>query len=374
MEELSVKVSFSETDGKNVAIINLPDKFQFLSSAVVNGGFTVSDTVVILQVHKNYSSEKPEEDLFEVYRKLKLKNNAIGFMTASNIKKVLTVSTKKVNNVKAISIATAGTSNAAFAGENPNTQTNDLNNKIGTINIISILNVPLQKTGLTNAVMTITEAKTAALWDHGIEATGTTSDAVAIATPIGDGYKYAGTATDVGIAIAKSVREAVFNSIRKAGDKPCPKDFLTVLGERGISIKDMWEAAKELYVPHPRWDLKVLKKMFIRSLRTLQKDINVNAMILAAALLEEAGVKNKLYGLSAEEFMKDPVHLLTDEILGMALAEYIAGTKGLFEYVRYDTNKPGIIRKLGPFLDDIVASLIGSIMSKIYSKLLEENI
>jgi phosphatidylglycerophosphatase A len=49
----------------------------------------------------------------------------------------------------------------------------------------------------------------------------------------------------------------------------------------------------------------------------------------------------------------------------------VAGTKGLFEYVRYDKKKPGILGTLGPFLDDIVASLIGSIMSRIYTELLE---
>ena len=28
-------------------------------------------------------------------------------------------------------------------------------------------------------------------------------------------------------------------------------------------------------------------------------------------------------------------------LLGIALAQYVAGTKGLFEYVRYDKKKPG---------------------------------
>ena len=54
----------------------------------------------------------------------------------------------------------------------------------------------------------------------------------------------------------------------------------------------------------------------------------------------------------------------------MALSQYIAGTN-MFEYVRYDKKKPGVLGVLGPFLDDIVASLIGGIMSRIYTELLE---
>ena len=69
--------------------------------------------------------------------------------------------------------------------------------------------------------------------------------------------------------------------------------------------------------------------------------------------------------------MEDPVHLLADELLGIALAQYIGGTKCLFEYIRYDKKKPGILSKLGPFMDDIVASLIGATMSTIYTEILE---
>jgi len=64
------------------------------------------------------------------------------------------------------------------------------------------------------------------------------------------------------------------------------------------------------------------------------------------------------------------MHLVADEMLGMALVEYLAGTRGLFEYTRYDKKKPGVLKELGPFLDDIVGALIGGTMSKIYTDLL----
>lgn len=373
MKDLLVKVKFTKVEGKNVAIINLPKKFQILSSAVLGGGFSFSNNIIILQVPHSYNNKLPEEDLLKIYQKLRLDNDTIGFMTAADIKKVLTISTESVDKIKAISIATAGVINAVIAGDSIQKENNCLNNKIGTINIISVLNVSLQKTGLANAIITMTEGKTAAMFNLNIDATGTTTDAVAIATPIGNDYKYAGTATDIGVAIAKSVKKAVSTSIIKAGENPYSKGFLKILVEKGIGIDEMWEAAKELYIPNLNWNIKTLKKKFTESLNILQKDINVNAIVLAAILLEEMGQKNKLFGLDANGFKKDPVHLLADEMLGITLAEYIAGTKGLFEYYRYDRKKPGILGKLGPFLDDIVASLIGSIMSLIYTKLLEES-
>jgi alpha-ribazole phosphatase CobZ len=62
----------------------------------------------------------------------------------------------------------------------------------------------------------------------------------------------------------------------------------------------------------------------------------------------------------------DPVCLVADELLGIDIAEYIAGSRGVFEFVRYDKAKPGVLGKLPPFLDDVVGGLIAGIMSKIY--------
>ncbi|MHA1363307.1 MAG: phosphatidylglycerophosphatase A [Candidatus Freyarchaeota archaeon] len=80
------------------------------------------------------------------------------------------------------------------------------------------------------------------------------------------------------------------------------------------------------------------------------------------------GSSGGIHGLSVNDFNKDAVHILADELIGMAIAEYISGTRGLFNYVRYDRKKPGILASLGPFLDDVVASLVGGVMSSIYSK------
>jgi phosphatidylglycerophosphatase A len=51
--------------------------------------------------------------------------------------------------------------------------------------------------------------------------------------------------------------------------------------------------------------------------------------------------------------------LEADEVLGLGIAAYIGGYKGVFDYVRYDKAKPGILGKLGPFMDDVIGGLIG---------------
>jgi alpha-ribazole phosphatase CobZ len=287
---------------------------------------------------------------------------------------VLTVKHDELNGKRAIVVATAGVTNAVYAGERLPQEIIDLLPKhvAGTINIIVVLDRAVQDCGLAGGFITATEAKSAALKDMRVKGTGTTSDAVAIACPLGNGDKYCGPATDAGMVMARTVREAVAESIRRwNGNGSKARDFGYRLDELGVGPEEMWEAAVALYYPDPSWEVERIKAMFMRHLTVLRKDINVNAMIYAAINMEEMGNRNEMFGLDDDRFREDPVHLVADELLGIALAEYIAGTKGLFEYVRYDKKKPGILGSLGPFLDDIVASLIGSIMSRIYTELLE---
>jgi adenosylcobinamide hydrolase len=373
--DFDVKVEIKDYKGKPVAIVRLPGRFRVLSSTIMGGGYTEADTLFIYEVPLGYDNGRPEEDLEKVCQEFDLGPGCIGFMTAADVRRVLTITREEINGKRAITVATAGVTNAIWAGERLPQEVIDLlpKHKAGTINVISVLDAPLQDCGLAGAFITVTEAKGAALRDTEIKGTGTTSDAVAVACPMGDGDKYAGPATDVGRAIARSVREAVGASVLKwdNGKHQKARDFVYRLDELGIGQEEMWEAARELYPPEPTWDEGRIKDMFMRHIGVLRKDINVNAMVNAAIQMEVMGNRNELFGLDCGRFNQDPVHLVADELLGMALAEYIAGTKGLFEYVRYDRSKPGIIGSLGPFMDDIIASLIGSIMSRIYTELLE---
>jgi len=52
-------------------------------------------------------------------------------------------------------------------------------------------------------------------------------------------------------------------------------------------------------------------------------------------------------------------------VLGLAIANQIAGTEGIFNFNRYIEAKPGIIWGLPPILDSAFAGLIAGCISKI---------
>jgi alpha-ribazole phosphatase CobZ len=135
------------------------------------------------------------------------------------------------------------------------------------------------------------------------------------------------------------------------------------LQKQGITIDDMVSAAMGLYVSHGMPDdlaaMEIKKKI-----KKYMDDPNVASLLLGAILLEdELYIKRK-----NSEIADDPIFLLSDEILGMAIAECIGGTYARFEFTRYDQKKPGILAKLGPFLDDAIAGLIAGCTSRLYSE------
>lgn len=146
------------------------------------------------------------------------------------------------------------------------------------------------------------------------------------------------------------------------------QNIIEVLEDKGIKIGDIVNSAMELFVPHGRLESREdAGEVFEELLKNALEDINVSSLVLAGFLLEEEGGKGAIPGLDNIDFEKDAVHILADEILGMAIAEYIGGTKARFEYVRYDTKKPGILGELGPFADDVVCGLIAGTSSQMYT-------
>ncbi|MEM4868581.1 MAG: hypothetical protein QXK54_07180, partial [Ignisphaera sp.] len=71
-------------------------------------------------------------------------------------------------------------------------------------------------------------------------------------------------------------------------------------------------------------------------------------------------------------YKSDSPGIIVDELVGKALAEYINGFKGLLMYYWIERLKERgetpILKLLPPIADDIVAALIGGILSKIYDK------
>jgi adenosylcobinamide hydrolase len=83
----------------------------------------------------------------------------------------------------------------------------------GTINLLVVVPVPLSDAALVNAVVTATEAKTQALVEAGVDGSGTSSDAIALACPApsaGDpGEPYGGPRSVWGSRLARAVHRSV---------------------------------------------------------------------------------------------------------------------------------------------------------------------
>jgi alpha-ribazole phosphatase CobZ len=128
----------------------------------------------------------------------------------------------------------------------------------------------------------------------------------------------------------------------------------------GAGIPEIVAAGMALYVPHGIGPAEA-EGILTKKITLAFSDPNVSSLLLGAILLEETLTGGR--GIDG-----DPVYLLSDEILGLAIAEYLGGTRARFEFTRYDQKKPGILSRLGPFLDDAVAGLIAGCTSRLYSE------
>jgi len=154
--------------------------------------------------------------------------------------------------------------------------------------------------------------------------------------------------------------------------KICNLPLLRYLEDRGITLKDMIDTALELFVPHPGVETKekaieLLREEFFEAL----SDVNVSCLEVACFRAEEDAKSGLIPGLTKERFMGRP-GLVADELLGMTIANYIAGAKGIFEFIRFDQTKPGILKKLGPITNDAIGGLIAGVSSNMYSSALKQ--
>jgi len=144
--------------------------------------------------------------------------------------------------------------------------------------------------------------------------------------------------------------------------------LLKYLEERGVMLKDLIDAALELFVPHPGVETKekateILREEFFDAL----SDVNVSCLEIACFRAEEDAKAGLVPGLTIERFMGRP-GLVADELLGMTIANYIAGARGIFEFIRFDQAKPGILKRLGPISNDAVGGLVAGVSSNMYTR------
>ncbi|WP_423793050.1 phosphatidylglycerophosphatase A [Methanocaldococcus indicus] len=142
---------------------------------------------------------------------------------------------------------------------------------------------------------------------------------------------------------------------------------MDILNKLNIKIDELIDSALMLYVGEKNEIPKVkekLEKIIIDSLN----NPNVSVLLIAAFLLDKEGKKGNL----PFNYHDDPNYIYVDEVIGLAIANEIAGTKAIFNFRFYDKHKPGVIGKLDRegymFLDDAIAGLLAGCMSKVFEK------
>ncbi|MDW7732759.1 MAG: alpha-ribazole phosphatase CobZ [Methanolobus sp.] len=145
--------------------------------------------------------------------------------------------------------------------------------------------------------------------------------------------------------------------------------ILDIFEDEGITVDMLVDTAMALYAPHPGIETRELaEKRFLEELDIALSDPNLCLLIYSGILLEREGKAGTLPDISKSSYEKDLTFIIADEVLGMSISKYISGDKGMFEFVRFDKQKPGILSTLGPFMDDIIGGLIGGVSANMYTR------
>lgn len=146
--------------------------------------------------------------------------------------------------------------------------------------------------------------------------------------------------------------------------------LLKWLEERGITMQSLIDTALELFVPHPGVETKERAVQILREeFHDAVMDVNVSCLEVACFRAEEDARDGLIPGLTQERFLGRP-GLVADELLGMTIASYIAGARGIFEFIRFDQAKPGILKTLGAISNDAIGGLVAGVSSNMYTRAL----
>lgn len=192
-----------------------------LSSAPVGGGDVTARRIVNLCVNgpdARALCDDPQACFDRLAVAHGWRGRTVGLMTGVRAQRLGTV-LHRIGDAAWLVLATVGTSNAHRAGRSPVPPAG-----AGTINLIAFTPRGLTAAARAEALMLATEARCATLGDRGIEsvngqgrATGTGTDALAIACEPGDDTPWTGYHTDSGHCLALAVQTAIGLSLEGGG-------------------------------------------------------------------------------------------------------------------------------------------------------------
>jgi adenosylcobinamide amidohydrolase len=155
--------------------------WRMISSAAVGGGLGERGWWLNAGVPRDYARTDLPAHVDEIAAQFGLTGEGVGMLTAADVRTWTQAEDGGVHAVATVGLGLPVP--AAAPAERTVLQTAT---RVGTINILVVLPVPLTDPALVNAVLTATEAKTQALVEQEVPGTGTSSDAVCIACPSPD--------------------------------------------------------------------------------------------------------------------------------------------------------------------------------------------
>jgi adenosylcobinamide hydrolase len=205
-----------------------------ISSGPLGGGIGVRDWVVNATVPLDYGRTDPDRHLTEIGTALDLVGTGCGLLTAVDVTRHHLATDSGVHVAATVGLSSpawaaapdqhfrrelpSGSRTTAFADYRTvdyRPLTDGDESRVGTINIVVAVPVRLSEAALVNAVATATEAKVQALYETGVRATGTASDAIVLHCPTdGAAEAYGGPRSAFGARIARAVHAAVLTGAR----------------------------------------------------------------------------------------------------------------------------------------------------------------
>ena len=275
----------------NVLAVFSDKALMTVSSAFYNGGSKQVKAVLNVGVPEGYNDRSLHLDPLELIAssaaKLNLTKDYLAMVTAAKIKNYSLVS-KKADDFSVSVAVTAGCKHGESSGEEM-----DVQEILGTINIIVLIDGMPTDSCMVASIITATEAKSAVLRDFdvrslytGDSATGSITDSVAIAsTNEGKTISYGGPASKLGKLVGYCTRKAVTEALIKQEPIWACRTVLDRLKERHLPLEKL--AAEVSKIEGLAVDAKGLAEI-------LKNKPLANAYLLAAAKLDDDFKKNLL--------------------------------------------------------------------------------
>ncbi len=352
---------------EDTLIIEFLKPVKSLSSTVLGSGFRRLTHVMFHKVNKDFNEEDPEIYARDIASRYKLPTDTTAvFLTAADVTKEY-IDREIESPIKTRFIATIGFSPLACVGKK-------LRNEASTINMLLVVDKNLSYRALAELTGLVSSLKTLALVDLGFScnnygrAYATVTDAFIVASEeTGVEERYCGPATVIGNTVSNLVYTAIVEyGLNKMDLNVKFKNIF------GVDVDWLIDTAVKLYMnaPIPNISIEDVRKEIAFELSKVLKDPNIWALGLAARSLDHHGLAGAIPYLEKNEYTGDSTKIISDEILGIAFSIYVNGWKGMFSYYWIDRIKEELkeFKSKPMFIDDILASFIGSILSKVYDK------